>query len=486
MRHPQGSKRLHPGLLFFAVFCLALPISFIWLHLVTPSDGARLRRTEQGITPQGPILEPYQPEHSPLQSGDVLLAVDGTGMLGWMERLFDLRVERPKWELGDQVTYTVLRDGGQIDLAITLERLPWQAILREHWGVILAFLLIQALATFVYLQSPADPAARALFLWGFSASHTYTWAFGLQVSDILSGYGFWSYRLAATGLWLVFWGASGHLALAFPRLLFLGKRQSLLTGLSYLLAFLFFGAYVAWRWTSALNMLDWWNDWSTGEFLVAIWVMPAFILLLVHQYLHSPSAVEKIKIRWAVFGALTTGLLAFTLYFLANQVFGQPLLSPNALGLVTYPFPLALAIAIWRHQLFDIDLIIRRTLVYTVLTALLSGIYFAGVILLQALVNAISGVQGSQVAVVVSTLGIAALFTPLRRRVQDAIDRRFYRRKYNAEQALAQFAAAARSETDLETLTAQVLEIVQKTMQPEQVSLWLRNVDDVRSGVVPR
>ncbi|HSF80901.1 MAG TPA: hypothetical protein VLA49_06685, partial [Anaerolineales bacterium] len=173
-----------------------------------------------------------------------------------------------------------------------------------------------------------------------------------------------------------------------------------------------------------------------------------------------------------------TGLLSFVLYFLPNQVFGQPLLSPNALGLVTYPFPFFLGIAIWRHQLFDIDLIIRRTLVYTVLTLLLSSIYFAGVISLQALVGVIGKVEGSQAAVVVSTLGIAALFTPLRRRVQDVIDRRFYRRKYNAEQALAQFAAAARDETDLETLTTQVVSIVQQTMQPEQVSLWLREGKD--------
>lgn len=474
MRDPQGRKRLHPGLLLFALFSLALPVSYIWLHLVTPSDGARLVRSEQGITPQGPVLEPYQPGQSPLQSGDILLEVEGAGMLDWMKRLFDPRLVRPTWQLGDQVIYTVLRDGEQLDLAVSLERLPWQVILREHWGVILAFLLIQALAVFVYLQSPADPAASALFLWAFSASHTYTWAFGLQVSDILGGYGFWSYRLAATGLWFVFWGASGHFALVFPRPLFFGKRQRLLIGLSYLLAFLIPAAYLAWRWTYALNLLDWWNDWSTGEFLVALWIMPVFILLLVYQYFHSPSAVEKIKIRWAVFGGLTTGLLSFVLYFLPNQVFGQPLLSPNALGLVTYPFPFFLGIAIWRHQLFDIDLIIRRTLVYTVLTLLLSSIYFAGVISLQALVGVIGKVEGSQAAVVVSTLGIAALFTPLRRRVQAAIDRRFYRQKYDAEQALAQFAAAARDETDLETLTTQVVSIVQQTMQPEQVSLWLR------------
>ncbi|HLA97396.1 MAG TPA: hypothetical protein VJL34_02995 [Anaerolineales bacterium] len=475
-------RRFDPGLLLFAVFCLALPSAFIWLHLVTPSDGARLRRNQQVMTPSGPVLEPYQPGQSLLQSGDVLLAVDGTSMLDWTQRLLDYSLVRPEWKYGDRVTYTVLRAGEQLDLTITLQRLPWRVILSEHWGVILAFLLIQALATFVYLQSPADPAARALFLWGFSASHTYTWAFSLQVSDLVGATGFWLYRLAATGLWLIFWGATGHLALVFPRSLFSGVRQRLLIGLSYLVAILIFIAYVSWRWVDSVNLLDWWNDSSFGEFLVAVCVMPMFIVLLIYQYWRSPSTVEKIKIRWVVFGGLTTGILAFTLYFLAYLVFDQPLLSPNALGLVTYPFPLALGIAIWRYQLFDIDLIIRRTLVYSILTALLSGLYFAGVILLQELVNVISGVEDSQAAVVVSTLSIAALFTPLRSRVQDVIDRRFYRRKYNAERALAEFAAAARVETDLEALSAQVVEIVQQTMQPEQVSLWLRSDSEERAG----
>ncbi|HLA97393.1 MAG TPA: hypothetical protein VJL34_02980, partial [Anaerolineales bacterium] len=135
--------------------------------------------------------------------------------------------------------------------------------------------------------------------------------------------------------------------------------------------------------------------------------------------------------------------------------------------------PLCLAIAITRYRLFDIDVIIRRTLVYTVLTASLALVYFGLVILLERTLSSLVGSSG-QVATVISTLAIFILFTPLRRRVQDFIDRRFYRRKYNAEKALAEFAAAARAETDLEALTAQVVEIVQNTMQPESLSLWLR------------
>jgi hypothetical protein len=144
------------------------------------------------------------------------------------------------------------------------------------------------------------------------------------------------------------------------------------------------------------------------------------------------------------------------------------------LGIAAFNFlPVAAGIAILRYRLYDIDILINRTLVYGVLTAALALVYFGSIVVLQGLFRALTG-ETSQLAVVASTLAIAALFVPLRRRVQAFIDRRFYRRKYDVAKTLEAFNAKLREDVDLNSVTEDLVEVVKETMQPARVSLWLR------------
>jgi hypothetical protein len=135
--------------------------------------------------------------------------------------------------------------------------------------------------------------------------------------------------------------------------------------------------------------------------------------------------------------------------------------------------PLSIGVALLRARLFDIDVVINRTLVYGSLTATLVALYFGGIVVLQGVIVALTG-QESTIAVVASTLLIAALFNPLRRRIQGFIDRRFYRGKYDARKTLEAFSTKLKDETDLEALRGDLVGVIRETLQPAYVSLWLR------------
>ena len=221
----------------------------------------------------------------------------------------------------------------------------------------------------------------------------------------------------------------------------------------------------------------------------------------LHRYLEVSTPLQRQQTKWAIAGLVlaVVGPFAYFLTFVIVPALNDPdvpnilyqrvgaslfalslvvrLVGFTAMALATLIFPISFVIAILRYRLWDIDVIINRTLVYGALTGTLILIYLFGVALLQSIFRSLTG-QGDQLAIVATTLAIAALFNPLRGRIQAVIDRRFYRRRYDAARALAAFSGTVQDEVELEDVSQALLQLVIDTVQPSQSSLWLRDVSE--------
>jgi hypothetical protein len=260
-----------------------------------------------------------------------------------------------------------------------------------------------------------------------------------------------------------------------------------------LLLYLFPDGQFVPRWTRLLAILAiainiFLNAYPDAFSRLSPWVISAIFLGLggsgfvaqIFRYVRVSGPLQRQQTKWVVFGFTATMLVILGRY-VPILIFIALSTSSSVYFLVytyVYPvgllfIPLTLGFAILRYRLWDIDILINRTLVYGLLTVILALFYFGLIFVLQYLLRGIIN-QNNDVAIVISTLAIAALFQPLRHRIQKIIDRRFYRSKYDAAQTLAAFSATLRNEVDLSQLTAQLLEVVEETMHPAHISLWLR------------
>ena len=227
---------------------------------------------------------------------------------------------------------------------------------------------------------------------------------------------------------------------------------------------------IPYTWHSLTNTAVWLGAFGTAIFSQG------------YRYRRTASPAQRQQIKWVVFG-ISAALAVFLGISMLLGVFAPEPTSPGTLlaylvgntfigYLAILLIPVSIGVAVLRYHLFDIDLIINRTLVYVSLTVMLAVFYEGTIVVLQHLFRVLTG-QESQVAVVASTLAIAALFEPLRHRIQGLVDRAFYRRKYDAEKTLEAFSARLKYETDLKALNNELVGVARDTMQPAHVSLWL-------------
>ncbi len=419
----------------------------------------------------------YGERPTPLRPGDELLAAGGISLIVDEEE-FWARAQLPAgWGAGATIDYSVRRDEEILTLPVPIDPLSWPGVARVfaytattetgEYVLYIGFLLI-------FLLAPQSIAARALFVC-FGAHFAVT-KLGWAGSPVLSATFFvpeWLFPpvFFVTTFWIwIYWPSLLLLVLSFPRRAWpVSRAPRTVTVLIYAIPVLV-GLFTLLTRQPLPYLIV-----LLGQIAL---LLVAFVAVPIHTFFRMRDRAVRAQTGWLL---LSLGAYLVPVAILYPLSFGNPDLfeqvnsfffTPVLYVLLTALTPLSLGIAITRYRLFDITVVIRRTLIYGALTITLVGTYFLSVIGLQALFVRVTG-QENTLAVVASTLAIAALFQPLRSRVQAFIDRRFFRKKYDAQQVLARFAARAQQEADLDTISADILGTVRETLEPEQVTLWL-------------
>lgn len=477
----NDSRRGIVRALLLCAIVLGLCLAQLAWRFTLPGDGW-LYPLNAPITGQQFILEAHLSDlPTELQSGDTLLAVDGRPIEDIVGEALRLQPQPPPaWQVGSQVSYEVLQEGDDRTVAVTLESRTIIQYLRAARVMVSSYIAILAncaIALAVFLLRPRHRAAQFFLVYNaFALANVLSLLLGGQngAPAELYSYAYWPAMVFNVLIYpFILIPAMAHLFLIFPVVKRPMRRRPRTT-----VALLYGGSLFVMIPVLALNLSEpllFWPQVLTYGGLIVYPIAAVIVLAsLIHTLLNSKSAQVVAQARWLMLGFVLSWVIGDgVLWFLVEG--GVIPETPTVLllmRLLVLAYPITLAIAILRYQLFDIEVIIRRTTTYALLTGSLLLIYFTSVVLLQRLFTALTG-QTSTAAIVLSTLLIAALFLPLRRRIQTVIDRRFFRQKYDAEQVLSQFAATARDETDLDALTAELVRVIQETMQPESVSVWL-------------
>ena len=469
MNQPAFARRV---VLTVIACMLALSGLWLWLRLTSPSDGASLLPGQAVWGRNGVVVTPLVAEPGGLRQGDEVVAVGGRSLESWAEALFRSDTHYSQLRFGLTVTYTVLRGGHLLEVSTRLGHYPLGAFVQYEWGFLAFMLVFVLVGTYVLLRRPNDRAARTLFQSAWIMLVAVPWVFGLQVSDLFGGPSFWLYQVIVLGGYILFWISLLHFTLVFPAQHPLTIGRPWIIPLIYIVPFACYLVYLVTARYVAPSILSWIGLWETGESVLGLLYVALAVIAMSLSYRASCDSAKRQKIRWVVYATVVSGGGAILLWIFPADVLRHPLFSTNVLGLLLLPFPLGIAIAILRYQLFDIDIIIRRTLVYSILTIMLAVVYEVSVFTLQFLTSGL--IRGNQLAIIASTFLIGVLFKPLHDRTQKLIDQRFYRRKYDAARTLATFTTTIRDEVDLNQLGIKLMTVVEETLQPTHVSLWLR------------
>lgn len=417
----SAHKSFPVPILAMGVLLLALGVS--WLRLSSPSDGTRLEPDEAIWRSDGVAVGLLQHTPGRLLAGDVVVAIDGEALEARAAKILGSN-QQGTYHTGQTVRYTVRRGSQVLEVPVTLDPYAATALLASNWGLLTTLLAIQLMATFVLMRRPRDPAARLFFLsWSWIVAALITALAGLQIADFAAPTAFTLYWLSMGGAHLFASAVFLHLVLVWPRPHPAVVRRWWLIPLVYVGAIVIGGAALLVSKISNPDSLTWMGTWEPIGGTIELVAGVLAIVALVTSYYHSPrGSRDRVQIQWVLFGLAFTFALGLLLGALPLFLSGQPMLDRNPLALVGLPLPLCVAVAVLRYRLFDIDLLINRTLVYGVLSGIIVVLYVGGV----GYASALFQVRDNLGISLLATAAVAMLFQPLRARLQRLVNQLMY------------------------------------------------------------
>jgi signal transduction histidine kinase len=391
------------------------------LRVVTPSDGARVAFYADAWSAAGVRISAIDAPAEGLHDGDLVVAIDGRSMDDWVRDAFSGGGTVPGTDA--PIPYLVDRAGSAIAVGVTWAPPSVGATLLEGWSVILFSLATAGIAAFVFLRRPREPAASALMVAAAGAAgSTIPWFLGVTTSEVVRGWPFLLQSLLTGPLYMLLWPAGIHLALVFPSPARVVRRRPWLIPAVYAVALGTYAALTLAALVTEPTLLDWVGTWPLIQALIVVSSLGVAIPTLAVRYLRLRDPVRRAKLRLATLGAVVSGVVGLVLFMGPVLLTGRPLVPDAAIGLIALPLPVGIAAGIMRDNLFDIEVVLNRTLVYGGLTLGVVVTYAAAAAATTSLLGADRGYGASLLAA-----GLAALVAlPLRDVLQRGVNRMMY------------------------------------------------------------
>lgn len=426
--HPAASPRESsraPILTSLTGLLFLLPlVIFLYARLTLPGDGTQVVFDLARFSADGLVIRPLVPSLDGLREGDIVVSIDDHSTSSLLGDAFAGRLAPISLTPGT-LNYTITRDGQRVDLATRFAPFPWVQALVSDWTIYLVLLYIALIGFYVFFQRPGLASARVFFLFGVSAlTAEVIYVLGFQMSDLLHGWLVPMMVVANTALWFFTLSGILHFSLIFPRPQPWLQRQPARLIWVYASVWFVYAVLVASRWNAAttaaaLLQIHWQATYLVGGVYILV-----FLISFVGNFRRNVSASERRQLRWVVWGT-SIAFVPWLALLVLSSLFGVPVRSNlPVLGISFLAIPTTFAIAILRERLFDIDLIINRTLVYGPLTAILAGLFAASITFSQKVFVVVTG-EHSDAAIVLTTLLVVAAFTPIKDALQKAVDKRF-------------------------------------------------------------